>query len=363
MGSWGMARSEPVRPATARDGATDDRIRTARLDLVPLAVGDADEMTDVLGDERLYAFVGGHPPTTAQLRARYARLVVGRSPDGAQQWCNWIARQRDGRAVGTVQATITAAGRAAEIAWVIGVAWQGQGLASEAVRGLVNWLAARGVRTITAHIHPDHHASAAVAARAGLAPTVEMHDGEQVWRRDTAGASWRAGNIPLPVPHLAGIAAGPLLRRMRPWSLPGPRPLRRMLGWPLITAGGVLVTAAVRQAGQVDVEHPDLLMTRGPYAGTRNPMYGGWMLLHLGTGVVRGCGWTLALLPVAAWRVHREVLREEERLSRLFGDHFERYRAAVPRYLPTGARGHVVRRAAARTSSIGVVMGSGSCWT
>ena len=187
MGCCGMANSEQTRPATAcgaASAAPDDRIRTARLDLVPLAVSDADEMTDVLGDERLYAFVGGHPPTRAQLRARYARLVVGRSPDGAQQWRNWIARLRDGRAVGTVQATVTAAGRAAEISWVIGVAWQGQGLASEAAQGLVAWLASRGVRTITAHVHPDHRASATVAARAGLAPTDEMHDGEQVWRRD-----------------------------------------------------------------------------------------------------------------------------------------------------------------------------------
>jgi RimJ/RimL family protein N-acetyltransferase len=82
-----------------------------------------------------------------------------------------------------VQATITAAGRAAEVAWVIAMAWQGQGLAAEAAEGLVAWLKAGGVQTITAHVHPDHHASAAVAARAGLAATGEMHDGERIWRR------------------------------------------------------------------------------------------------------------------------------------------------------------------------------------
>ena len=87
--------------------------------------------------------------------------------------------------MGTVQATITDDGRAAEIAWVIGVAWQGQGLASEAAGGLVAWLEAGGVRTITAYVHPDHHASATVAARAGLSPTGEEHDGERVWRRHT----------------------------------------------------------------------------------------------------------------------------------------------------------------------------------
>ena len=181
-----MATADRASPAASHggpDGPGGGRIVTARLELVPLAVSDAEEMVAVLGDERLHAFTGGRPPTLDELRGRYARLVVGCSPDGTEQWRNWIARLRDGRAVGTVQATITAAGGEAEVAWVIGVPWQGQGLATEAARGLVAWLEAGGVQAITAHVHPDHHASAAVAARAGLAATGEMHDGERVWRR------------------------------------------------------------------------------------------------------------------------------------------------------------------------------------
>jgi RimJ/RimL family protein N-acetyltransferase len=188
MGSCGMATADRESPAShdGSDGPGGDRIVTARLELAPLAVGDAEEMVAVLGDERLHAFTGGRPPNLAELRARYARLVAGRSPDGTEQWRNWIVRLRDGRAVGTVQATITAGGRAAEVAWVIAVAWQGQGLAAEAAGGLVAWLEAGGVQTITAHVHPDHHASAAVAARAGLAATGELRDGERVWRRQSS---------------------------------------------------------------------------------------------------------------------------------------------------------------------------------
>jgi RimJ/RimL family protein N-acetyltransferase len=52
-------------------------------------------------------------------------------------------------------------------------AWQGHGIASEAARAVVGWLERRGVAIITAHIHPDHHAAAAVATRAGLRPTGE----------------------------------------------------------------------------------------------------------------------------------------------------------------------------------------------
>ena len=156
-------------------------IATAHLTLTPLRVEDAEEMVGVLGDQSLYAFTGGRPPTAAELRDRFRSQVTGSSPDGAQEWRNWTVRQTgDGHAIGYVQATIVE--RSADIAWVIGVTWQGRGYASEAVVALVDWLAERGVKTITAHIHPDHHASASVARRAGLAPSDEMHEGEIVWR-------------------------------------------------------------------------------------------------------------------------------------------------------------------------------------
>ncbi|MFF8590686.1 GNAT family N-acetyltransferase [Streptomyces sp. NPDC015220] len=163
-------------------------VRTARLDLLPLRVEHADEMAGVLSDPALHAFIGGAPLGVAELRARYARLVAG-SPDPEVQWCNWVLRLRaDGRLVGTVQATVTddgdsgGADAVAEVAWVVGTAWQGRGFAAEAARRLVGLLGRRGVGTIVAHIHPDHRASAAVAGAAGLAPTGAEHDGEAVWR-------------------------------------------------------------------------------------------------------------------------------------------------------------------------------------
>jgi len=68
------------------------------------------------------------------------------------------------------------------VAWVIGVPSQGRGYATEAAAALVAHLRALGVRTITAHVHPDHAASAAVAAAIGLLPTDETERGERVWR-------------------------------------------------------------------------------------------------------------------------------------------------------------------------------------
>lgn len=159
-------------------------LRTERLDLTPLRPDDADEMVDVLGDASLYTFTGGEPLSLDDLRARYQRLAVGRSADGSEEWHNWILRRRsDGRAIGTVQATLTRSGQSAEIAWVVGVEWQGKGFASEAAQGLVAWLEQRGVEEITAHVHPDHVASEKVAARAGLSPTDRTHEGERLWHR------------------------------------------------------------------------------------------------------------------------------------------------------------------------------------
>ncbi len=159
-------------------------ITTERLSLAPLVPEDADELVGVLDDERLHEFIGGRPLTLAELRDQYVRLAAG-SPRAGEVWLNWIVRRRaDSQPVGTVQATITSedSRRTAQVAWIIGVEWQNQGFASEAARALVDWLRDQGVHEIVANIHPDHRASAAVATRAGLEPTEDEADGEQVWR-------------------------------------------------------------------------------------------------------------------------------------------------------------------------------------
>lgn len=157
-------------------------IPSRRFDLLPLGVEHAAEMTQVLSDPRLYTFTGGTPPTIEELRARYERWTAG-SPDPAEIWLNWVIQLRVEPPVlaGTVQATITGL-LAAEIAWIVGTSWQGQGLATEAAQALVHWLGRNSIRTVIAHIHPDHHASAAVASATGLAPSDEWHDGERRWQ-------------------------------------------------------------------------------------------------------------------------------------------------------------------------------------
>ena len=59
-----------------------------RVRLEPLRVEHADELMPVLDDSMLHTYTGGEPADLAQLRARYRRQLVGRSPDGSQHWLN-----------------------------------------------------------------------------------------------------------------------------------------------------------------------------------------------------------------------------------------------------------------------------------
>ena len=141
-------------------------------------------MAVVLGDESLYEYTGGRPPTPEELRARYARQVLGHAPDGRQGWLNWIVRHRpSGAVIGLVQATFRdEPDRAsAEVAWITAVSQQGNGYAREAAAAMLSWLRQRGVGVFIAHIHPEHQASIAIAKHLGLTATHVRIGGEVRW--------------------------------------------------------------------------------------------------------------------------------------------------------------------------------------
>ncbi|HEY5296199.1 MAG TPA: GNAT family N-acetyltransferase [Gaiellaceae bacterium] len=162
--------------------ATPERLQTTRLVLEPLEVRHAAEMTVVLADPELHRHVGGRPLSLEELRTRYEHQVRGRSDDGAERWFNWILRAGEsGLAVGYVQATVGVATGIADLAWVIGSPFQGNAFAGEAASAMVEWLRRQGVVAVTAHLHPDNAASAAVARAIGLAPSSTVVDGEVRW--------------------------------------------------------------------------------------------------------------------------------------------------------------------------------------
>jgi protein-S-isoprenylcysteine O-methyltransferase Ste14 len=161
--------------------------------------------------------------------------------------------------------------------------------------------------------------------------------------------------VPVPWAHVVGLAAGYGLRRLRSWPLPGRRSVHHVVGWTVVGAGGHLIVRSVLAAARLDLARPERLVTAYPYSVSRNPMYLGWALLHLGVGLATGCGWIIATLPATAAWVNLDIRREERRLAGAFGLEYERYRAAVPRYLalssPPGAGSQQRRRPRQRAAA------------
>ena len=150
-------------------------------------------------------------------------------------------------------------------------------------------------------------------------------------------------NLPLPPGQAVGLVVGVVLDRLRPARMPGPRAAHRTAGALLMVSGSSLVVWALgerrrRTTGRFDLEQPQSLVTTGPYARSRHPMYVGWWLIHLGFGVLRGSAWSLVTLPMAILAEHRGVRAEERALVETFGPQFERYAEQVPRYVGTLGR-------------------------
>ncbi|HUG63483.1 MAG TPA: isoprenylcysteine carboxylmethyltransferase family protein [Methylomirabilota bacterium] len=82
----------------------------------------------------------------------------------------------------------------------------------------------------------------------------------------------------------------------------------------------------------------DALVTSGPFAWSRNPIYLGNTLLLFGLSIAFDTLWLAAAAAIAAVAVHWLAIRREERhLAARFGDAWHRYAAVTPRWL--GVRG------------------------
>ena len=115
-------------------------ITAGALTLEPQVAAHAPAMFDVLADPALYAYEHAAPASRAWLEERFRRLESRQSADGSEQWLNWVIRLRSGELIGYVQGTIYADGSAA-VAYVLGSAHWGRGLATGAVRAMLEELA------------------------------------------------------------------------------------------------------------------------------------------------------------------------------------------------------------------------------
>jgi len=113
-----------------------NRIATGSLTLEPQTEAHAEEMFLVLSDPAIYEYENEPPPSLEWLRARFAELESRFSPEGQEQWLNWVIRLPTSELIGYVQATVHSNGRAA-IAYVLSSAHWGRGLARQAVQAMI----------------------------------------------------------------------------------------------------------------------------------------------------------------------------------------------------------------------------------
>lgn len=118
--------------------------------------------------------------------------------------------------------------------------------------------------------------------------------------------------------------------------------LRKLVGGAIAAGSVALAGGSVRRFRESGTtvepfrpERTKVLVTTGPNALTRNPMYVGMAGALAAHAIVRG-GW-LPMLPVAAFVavIDRTQIRPEEAaLRELFGEEYDAYCARVPRWLP-----------------------------
>jgi ribosomal-protein-alanine N-acetyltransferase len=122
------------------------------LVLEPQVAAHARALFAVLHQPGVYDFLDDEPPVSLEdWTERLTQLESRRSPDGSEHWLNWVIVHR-GEVLGFVQATVS--GDAAMIAYVLGSAHWGKGLASAASALMLDELkASYGVRIVSATVH------------------------------------------------------------------------------------------------------------------------------------------------------------------------------------------------------------------
>lgn len=77
------------------------------------------------------------------------------------------------------------------------------------------------------------------------------------------------------------------------------------------------------------------LVTTGPYAITRNPLYLGTGLITVGQSLMSGLPWAVAVFPALYYACYAITMREEAAfLRRIYGEQYDAYAAAVPLFIP-----------------------------
>jgi protein-S-isoprenylcysteine O-methyltransferase Ste14 len=182
-----------------------------------------------------------------------------------------------------------------------------------------------------------------VAIRMYFSGYADARSGE---RQSTRGEGlFRVLRIVLGLPTLLGLIAYLVWPPLMEWSQMALSPWVRWLGVPAAVIGISFLVWVQRHlannfSGTVQIRTGGSVVTSGPYAYVRHPMYWSFWLIGAAIGLLTanwfiGGGFFIVILAVMVVRVPLE----EEALLKAYGDAYARYRRTTGKFFPRLARG------------------------
>lgn len=159
---------------------------------------------------------------------------------------------------------------------------------------------------------------------------------DRVSAQDTAGIRFHP-----PILHAIGFGLGWIAGAFLSWPIAAPafRGVRLGVGVALIALGlSIALWAALemrRARTGIPVHHPvTALVTSGPFAWSRNPIYLALNCAYLGATALLNSYWPILFLAPVVNALERLVIAREERfLTTKFGDAYRSYAGRVRRWL------------------------------
>ncbi len=144
--------------------------------------------------------------------------------------------------------------------------------------------------------------------------------------------------VPPPIVYFVCLMIGLGLDTL--WPLPFlAQTLQFAVGFTIIAVSillfGLVLRVFSKSKTSIDHRKPTTeIITAGPFAYSRNPVYLSMTMLFIGVAVTVDGLWILVMAVPAVVIIHYVViLREEAFLERAFGDEYRRYKATVRRWV------------------------------
>lgn len=115
--------------------------------------------------------------------------------------------------------------------------------------------------------------------------------------------------------------------------------LHRFAGFGFVLIGVLMILLSANYFRRINTTiHPfgesSFLATASLYKISRNPMYLGMAFMLIGIAICLGTMSPALVVPLFVWSIsNRHIKKEEQKLERIFGEQYLRYKRKVPRWI------------------------------